>query len=165
MPFVIGGGGEAGEKKQWPVPAQGLHSAVCCDVIDRGMVQDTWDNVTKMRHKLSIRWQLEEKRPDGSPFWVEKWFTASMHAASNLRAWLENWRGEAFTDEEAATFDLEKLVGQQAQLTVIHVIGTDKTKRARVKAVLPASKNQERVAIDPTYVRVENRPDKMGGAF
>src|SRR5689334_6354597 len=102
-----------------PAPA-GTHAAVCCDVIDLGMLEVTFGGKTKSQHKVNIVWQIEELRDDGKPFNVRKRYTLSLHEKASLRKDLESWRGKAFTAEELAGFDLEALIGVGCMLNIIH---------------------------------------------
>ena len=46
-----------------------------------------------------------------------------MHEKSNLRRDLESWRGMGFTEQEAAKFDITKLLGMPCMLNIIHKPG------------------------------------------
>lgn len=98
-----------------PAP-DGVHNAVCVDVVDLGMVEGPFG----AKHKLNLVWQLEEKMESGKPFLVSKRYTATIHKKSALRKDLKSWRSKDFTDDEAKEFDLEKLVGVTAQLVIQH---------------------------------------------
>jgi hypothetical protein len=43
---------------------------------------------------------------------ISKEFTLSMHEKSTLRQFLESWRGKAFTEKEALSFDVTALIGK-----------------------------------------------------
>jgi hypothetical protein len=43
-----------------------------------------------------------------------------MHPKSTLRSFLTSWRGKGFTEEEAGSFDVTKLVGAACQLSIVH---------------------------------------------
>ncbi len=67
-----------------------------------------------------VSWELpEEHMDDGRPFTVSKQYTYSAAKNASLRKDLENWRGKPLTDDEAADFDLEKLIGAPAILTIV----------------------------------------------
>lgn len=102
-----------------PAPA-GAHAAVCCDVIDLGVLEVTYNNKTKKQHKVNLAWQIEELRDDNKPFVVRKRYTLSLHEKAALRKDLESWRGKPFTDAELEAFDLEVLIGVPAMVNIIH---------------------------------------------
>jgi hypothetical protein len=95
-------------------PPEGIHSAVCVDVIDLG-IQDTEFGP---KHKLRLTFELEAKQDDGSPFKVSKSFTASLHPKATLAGFISKWRGKPVADGES--INLEKLIGASATL----VLGT-----------------------------------------
>src|SRR3972149_6942366 len=47
-------------RKDWTPAPEGLHQAVCVDVIDLGMVQTQWGE----KHKVRLVWQIDEINPD-----------------------------------------------------------------------------------------------------
>jgi len=51
----------------------------------------------------------------------------SLGKKANLRADLESWRGQAFTDDELKGFDISKLLGVYCMVTVKHDKKEDKT--------------------------------------
>lgn len=102
-----------------PAPA-GTHAAVCCDVIDLGILEVTYSGKTKKQHKVNIVWQIEELRDDNKPFLVRKRYTLSLHEKSAMRKDLESWRGKSFTNPELEGFDLEVLLGVGCLLNIIH---------------------------------------------
>lgn len=117
-----------------PAPP-GLHRAICCDVVDLGMVQSQYGT----KHKVRVIWQTETAMPDGKPFLVDQRYTLSLDERSNLRRDLEAWRGKPFTLAEAAGFDLERLIGASCGLLVVHKPGREAGKVfANIQSVLPA---------------------------
>lgn len=133
---------------------EGLWPAVCCDVVDLGMVMNAqWGE----KHMIKIIWQLEEIDPKSKkPFIVIRRFGLSLSEKSHLRPILESWRGKKFTTEELAGFDLEKLIGANCQVQVIHNILKDGAVFANVQAVVPVAKNATMLKVRD-YVRVSER--------
>lgn len=149
------------KKGEYSTPPEGLYPAVCVDVVDLGLVKSQWGE----QYKVQIRWQLEEVDPESEsqrPYMVVANFTNSLHEKSRLRPMLEAWRGKKFSAEELDGFDLEKLLGVNCQVQVIHNI-TDKGTFANVQAVVPAPKNGVKLRASSDYVRVCDRPDQNGG--
>lgn len=120
MTYNVGGG--SGDFKQLPA---GTYIAVCNMLADLGL-QPGSQKYPDPKHKVAIRFEVPAERVkyefDGvkheGPMAITKTFTASMNKKANLRKFLEGWRGQAFTDAEAGNFDIRKLLGQPALLTV-----------------------------------------------
>ncbi len=66
---------------------------------------------------------------------IYKRYTLSLHENASLRKDLENWRGKKFTEEELQGFDLEKLLGVNALITVVHSQGADGKTYSNIAAV------------------------------
>jgi hypothetical protein len=121
-----------------------------------GMLEVTWAGQTKQQHKVRIVWQIDEAMPDdGKRFIVQKRYTLSLHEKSNLRKELEAWRGRSFTDEELAGFDLEKLIGVNCFLNVVHTTKDGKT-YANIASIMPLKKGMVRMEPEG-YERVKDR--------
>lgn len=142
--------------KYIPAPA-GAHAAVCCDVIDLGMVK----GIEKDQHKVKIVWMLEDVRDDGKPYLASRRYTMSLHEKAALRKDLESWRGRGFTAEELQGFDLEVLLGIPAMLNIIHVPGKDGGTYANIAAVIRLPKGMAAPRIRD-YVRVCDRTPESG---
>ena len=145
-----GGGGDYS-----PAPA-GVHQAVCCDVVDLGIVESEWQGQKKTAHKVRIIWQLAELMEDGRPYTVSSRYTASLHEKARLRADLQSWRGRAFTAEELQQFDLEKLIGAGCLINVMHTSRNGKT-YADIAAIMPLAARTPKLPISAGYVRVKDR--------
>jgi hypothetical protein len=116
---------------------EGLHQAVCVDVYDLGDVETQWG----LKPKIEIRWQLDEINPETSKrFEIRNRYTNSLHEKAVLRQTLETWRGKRFTADELRGWDLEKLIGVNCQVQVVHKPGDEGRIWANVQAVVPAAK-------------------------
>ena len=141
------------EKVLTPAP-EGLHQACCCDVVDLGLAQTPWGE----KHQVELRWQLEQVNPDtGKPFELRKRYTASLGEKAKLRQHLETWRGKKFTAQELTGFDLERLIGVNCQLQVVHDLGDDGRVWANVQAIVPISAKLPKIAVSNDYVRQQDR--------
>lgn len=141
-----------------PAPS-GVHQAVCCDVVDLGMVQGNFGE----KHKIRVMWQIDEAMDDGRPFIVAKRYTLSLHEKATLRKDLESWRGKAFAENEVASgFDVERLIGANCLINVVHTPKGDKV-YADVTAVMQLKKGMTKMAVHPDYVRVKDRQGGHGG--
>lgn len=146
----------ASDSKAYPVAPEGLHPAVCCDLVDLGMKETKFGP----KHKLRLIWQIEEVDPEtGRRLTASQMYTASMHPESQLSKTLESWRGRKFTDDERKAFDPEVLVGQSCQIQVTHSPGSEGRIYSNVTAVVPLGKGMVALrAVD--YVRVQDRQPK-----
>lgn len=106
-----------------------IHNAVCCECVDEGTV----DGPYGPKHRCFWVFQVEERYPDddSQPEWargkrkeVRAYFNLTLGSPqkpSNLRKWVEKWRGRPFTEEEvAAGFDPDLCVGVPCRLDVVH---------------------------------------------
>lgn len=80
----------------------------------------------RLTRQLVLTWELPEalhvfKEGDpAKPFSTSQTYTFSLGKKSNLRADVESWRGKKLTDEEAAKFDIQLLLGKTCMLTIGH---------------------------------------------
>lgn len=140
-----------------PAP-EGLHHAVCVDVIDLGILQTNWGD----KHKVRIVWQIEEVNAETQKrFDVRKQYNLSLHEKATLRKDLEAWRGRKFTEDELRGFDLEKLIGVNCQTQVVQDISDEGRIYANVQAIVPPPKNVAKLGIHD-YVRQKDRPKTQG---
>ncbi len=108
-----------------PAPA-GSHFARCFRMIDLGTHDEDYQGLARTVRKILLAFELpgelhtfrEENGPE--PFSLSREFTFSMHEKAGLRKFLEGWRSRAFTDEEAAKFDIAVLIGKACMLNVVH---------------------------------------------
>ena len=56
-----------------------------------------------------------------------------MHEKSTLRRDLESWRGVGFTEQEAAKFDITKLMGVPCMISIIHRPGKNDPSKTYVE--------------------------------
>jgi hypothetical protein len=147
----------AGEQREFtPAPA-GLHQAVCVDVVDLGMLEVTYGGKTKQQHKVRVVWQIDEAMDDDKRFIVQKRYTLSLSEKATLRKDLESWRGKPFTRDEEMGFDLERLIGVNCFLNVVHASRDGKT-YANVASVVPLKRGMPTIAAE-NYVRVKDRTE------
>ncbi|HEX7906210.1 MAG TPA: hypothetical protein VF487_20190 [Chitinophagaceae bacterium] len=121
-------------KQRELIPA-GNYIARCYQMIEIGTVEEVIMGQTKTLSKVRIGWELPEetrvfKEENGEqPFVISQEFTLSLNEKANLRKMLASWRGKDFTEEEAKSFDVSKLIGVPCMLNVIHKPSkTDPTK-------------------------------------
>lgn len=149
-----GGGGE------FKIVPSGNHVAVCNMVIDLGKQRIEYAGEAKTKHQIYIRWELPNERlewtdKDGNdregPMTTGKIYTLSLHENATLRADLESWRGRRFTEDEAKGFDVAKLLGAPAMVSVIHNERNGKT-YANVSGVAGLPKGMEKPGVENPLV-------------
>ena len=131
-----------------PIPA-GSYAARCYSMIEMGTNQETYQGLDKMVNKVRITWELptetqvfkEENGPE--PRIISKEFSLSMHEKANLRGFLESWRGKSFTDNEAKSFDVTKLLGVPCLLSITHKTATNGNTYANISSVSLLPKGME----------------------
>ena len=149
MPLIV-----KDNKKEYTPAPEGLWPAVCCDVIDLGIQKTMYGEQVK----IEIRWQLEGIDPKTKfPYMVTQRYTPSLHEKSKLRPMLEAWRGKRFTPDELKGFDIEKLIGVNCQIQVLHNIANEGQVYANVQAVIPPAKGTPKLAVNKDYIRVAER--------
>ena len=140
-----------------PCP-EGLHQAVCVDVVDLGLQDTPWGS----KHKVELRWQVDQiNERAGRRFELRKRYTNSLHEKAALRKDLECWRGRKFTEEELNGFDLEKLLTINCQLQVIHTLSDEGKTYDNVQAIVPHNSKLPRIAAQD-YVRYQDRSKQQG---
>jgi hypothetical protein len=126
-----------------PVPA-GSHHAVCYGVVAIGTQPS--EKFTP-RQKVVILWELPQERGDFGekkdvPRAISKTYTLSLNDRATLRHDLENWRGKPFTAQEAGGFDVDRLIGANCMLSVVHTVKEGRT-FANVSALMPLPKGMK----------------------
>lgn len=106
-----------------PVPS-GTHLARCYQLIHIGTITSEYQGRETHRDRIRIRFELPNELRDFAsemkPMVISEEYTLSLADSSTLKPLLENWRGKEFTAEELDAFDIEKLLGVPALITVVH---------------------------------------------
>ena len=140
----------------YPPAPEGLHQAVAVDVVDLGKV----DTGFGLKPMIQITWELphvinpETKRP----FTVSARYNNSVDPRATLRKHLKAWRGRDFTPDEVKRFDIEKVLGANCQLDIVHNVKDDGRVFANVAAIVRLGQGQEPLAPSGNYVRKKDRP-------
>lgn len=127
-----------------PVP-EGDYQAVCCDIIDLGLVESQkWK---KMQHKVAIGFQLDAAGEDLQQYVIFERFTVSMNEKAQLRKFLEQWRGRPYKEEQIIDgVPLHKLEGQNALISVVHKQAGDRV-YANIFKIGSIGKNDKPMAV------------------
>jgi len=107
------------------IPA-GNYVARCYKMIHIGTVEETILGEKKILNKVRIGWELPTEmrifnaEKGEQPLVIENEYTLSLHEKSSLRKTLASWRGKDFSEKEAESFDITKLLGVPCMLNIIH---------------------------------------------
>lgn len=110
------------------IAPEGVFLARCYKMVDVGTQTETGMYGTKENRKIYLYWELLEdadggdapKTEQGQPFSIFNSYKLSMHQKANLRKHLDSWRGKKFTEEEAADFDITKLLDKFCLIQIGH---------------------------------------------
>lgn len=157
-------------KREWSQPPEGLHQAVCSDIVDLGLVTTEWGEKNKVRllfelgmfNEDGITEQLNHDTDPPRRFQVRRDFGLSLSEKSALRPFLEAWRGRRFSAAELEGFDLERLIGVNCQLQIIHHITEQGKTYANIQAAVPLGRGMLKMHVSEGYVRVKDRAKEQG---
>jgi hypothetical protein len=96
----------------------GIHPAVCVDIIDLGMEKENYDGRETMKPKLRIVWETEEKADNGRNMTLSRKVTKSLHEKSTFAELISKWRGRSLQAGEEIAYT--KLIGASCTLVIIH---------------------------------------------
>ena len=103
----------------YELPPEGTELCICNRVIDLGLQFSPTYNTTS--HKILLGFRLVDTvGTDGQALDVSNRYTLSLSEKAILRKHLESWRGRAFSAEELKGFDVTKLLGVPALVTIKH---------------------------------------------
>ena len=131
---------------------EGIHPAVCVDVIDLGLVETEFQGQRRLVNRVRLVFETEQRNDEGKNCVISKTFTASLHAKAKLAEFLGKWRGKPVVPGES--IDLAKLIGANCTLVISHQQNMVGRTYASIDAV---SKPTKRVApsghYDPAMAR------------
>ncbi len=141
---------DSGDFKPHP---EGIHPAICVDVMDLGLVETDFQGQKKMVNKVKLTFESEALTDDGKRYSVSKNFTASLHPKAKLAEFLGKWRGRPVMPGES--IDLQKLIGANCTLVISHQKNLSGKTYASIDAV---SKPTKKVAASGQYDPAAQRP-------
>jgi hypothetical protein len=130
-------------------------------MVQIGTIKEEFKGEMKTMQKVRIGFEFPEltkvfKEENGpQPFVFSKEYTLSMADKANLRAVLTSWRGKAFTEEEAKSFDITKLLGVPCLINLTHKPSkSDATKiYEEISGITPLMKGMTcPPQVNPTFV-------------
>jgi len=131
---------------------EGIHSAVCVDVIDLGLVESEWQGQRRLVNKVRLAFETEQINEEGKNCVITKTFTASLHPKAKLAEFLGKWRGRPVVPGES--IDLSKLIGANCTLVISHQQNMVGRTYASIDAVSkPTKRLVASGGYDPTLAR------------
>jgi hypothetical protein len=127
----------------------GNHVARCYAMIDLGTSPDDYQGQPRIVHKVQVKWELPnathvfKEGESAKPFSVSKEYNLSMNEKANLRLDLQSWRGKPFTEEEAKSFDITKVLGAACMLNVIVKTSKSGKEYNEVTSITPIPKDPQ----------------------
>jgi hypothetical protein len=124
----------------------GTYPARCISMIHIGTVTEQIMGKDKTLNKVWISWEIptelkEFKQGEGEkPYVINEEFNLSMNEKATLRKFLESWRGKQFTDDEAKSFDVTKLLGVPCMVSIVHKTSAAGKTFAKISNVSPVMK-------------------------
>jgi len=140
---------QGAESPQKKLDEPGLYKAVCCRIYDLGTQESKEYNNQSRKvlfgfetEGLTYEWEGETRK-------VIKWkeFTCSLHEKSNMRPFLENWRGRSFTGTELVSFDLKTVLGANCYLNLVIEESKQGKKYLNIGGISPVKSSEPK--IDP----------------
>lgn len=148
-----------GGDSKFKVHEAGQFVATCVDTIDLGDRVETFaGKPPKLSHKCVLVFRTGERNEQAGEYIdVAQEFTVSMGEKSNLRKFLEQWRGSPYKAEQIeAGVPLHKLAGNGGLLTVAHKQSAQQRTYAVITACVGIPKQMAAsVAQYPDYKRDE----------
>ncbi|HLP41240.1 MAG TPA: hypothetical protein VK465_07010 [Fibrobacteria bacterium] len=120
--FMATYGEDSGPKE---LPSIGMHQAVCAQVHSLGF--QVFKGQVSFSPKCVFVFELDEKMKEGQmagkPFVISErhgQYMGKPGKSSNLRRFLEKWKGKEYTEEEAKATNIKKCEGQPCTLMIDH---------------------------------------------
>lgn len=126
--------------------AAGTYPARCYSMIYLGTLLTNFQGTESYKEKIRVSWELPTERrvfkegEEEKPYTVSKEYTLSLHENATLRQHLKAWRGKDFTDDEAARFNVAKLVGKTCTISIGHKTGKDGKTYTEITGISPYMK-------------------------
>jgi len=117
---------------------EGIHPAVCVDVIDLGLVETDWQGERRLVNKVRLVFETEQRNEEGKNCIISKTFTASLHPKAKLSEFLGKWRGRPVLLGES--IDLAKLIMACCTLVISHQQNMVGRTYASIDAISKATK-------------------------
>jgi hypothetical protein len=132
-----------------------MHLARCYRIIDLGTQKSTYKGTEKHLRKIMIQFEVHGEDDEGNPLLTDKGeplsisknYTLSLSEKATLSIDLESWRGAAFTAEERRGFELKKLLGVWAMISVTKAMGSDGKEYTNISNINPVPANIKKAGL------------------
>lgn len=135
-----------------PVPA-GSHVARLYQIVNIGTVTTEWQGKKSQTPKIRFTFELCNERKafkegdEPKPYSISREFSFWMTRKANLRQFVEGLIGTTLDEEEAATFNIEGLLGEDCLLNVVHTEAKNGNTYADIKSASPLPKGLKAPAL------------------
>ena len=146
------------ETSGYEIPPEGIHQAVCVDIINLGEVETKFGTKPQVAVVFQLECEGGYRRTDGQRFEIRRMFNPTLTGSSTLKKFLEQWRGKSFDKAELEGFQLAKLHKKNAQIQVIHKEG-EKGMYANIVSIQPHNLKLGSVIVPENYVRRIKKED------
>lgn len=127
-----------------PVPA-GMHLARCYRIIDLGTQKSVWQGVESEKRKIMMQFEIHGEDENGNPILtgkgepmsISKNYTKSLYKTAPLKTDLQSWGGTNFIIDERQGFDLNRVLGAWAMISVIKELGKDGNEYTNISNINP----------------------------
>lgn len=141
-----------------PVPP-GMHLARCYRIVDLGTQKTEYMGTVKYLPKVMLQFEVHSEDEDGNPLvtnkgepmTVSKNYTVSLSEKASLRNDLQTWRGRDFTADELRGFELEKILGQWAMISVTKTTGNNGKEYTNIANINPVPSNIKKAGLPDGY--------------
>ena len=130
------------------LPPEGTHIARVIGLINIGTIKEEYMGELKEQQKIRLTFELPEELhvfkegDDAKPLVQSQEYTLSMGKKSNLRPIVEGILGTSLTDEEAFSFDVEKLLDMPCLISIKRDVSKKGAEYAKIASVSKLMKGQ-----------------------
>ena len=116
-----------------PTVEAGSQLGILYGIIDLGTQKTEWKGEIKMQRKILLQFEFPafthvfDEKKGAEPLVLSRKFTWSMGDKANFKAFVQGWRGKAFTKEEANSFDVGKMLKVPAFINIVERTSNGKT--------------------------------------
>lgn len=138
----------ADEGKDFILAPEGTHIARCFRVVVLGTFDGEWQGRPKLNRKIRLDFELPGELNDfgngPEPMFVSTTMNIAMGENANYRKFLQNWRGKAYTPDEAKKgVDVSKFLGHVGMLTIQHNESSQGRTFANLATIIPLPKGMD----------------------
>lgn len=145
-----------------PVPP-GMHLARCYRLVDLGTQKGTYQGVVSYKRKVMVQFEIHGEDDNGNklvtskgePMSISKNYTKSIHENARLTIDLQSWRGVAFTADERKKFDLSKILGAWAMISVAKSAGDDGKEYTNIVTINPVPSSIKKAGLPEGFNEAE----------